>query len=35
MHFHSPLLRAEHVRLCEAAIVKMRALVARGGKGLQ
>jgi hypothetical protein len=28
-------LRAEHVRLREAAIVKMRALLARGGKGLQ
>ena len=28
-------LRAEHVRLREAAIEKMRALVARGGKGLQ
>jgi hypothetical protein len=28
-------LRAEHVRLREQAIVKMRAMVARGGKGLQ
>jgi hypothetical protein len=28
-------LRAEHVRLREAAIANMRALVGRGGKGLQ
>lgn len=28
-------LRAEHIRLREEAIVKMRAMVARGGKGLQ
>jgi hypothetical protein len=34
-HAAAARLRAEHVRLREAAIANMRALVGRGGQGLQ